>query len=97
MGSMGKSRGTSCRGRHLGVMLGALLLAAPGMAFAGVTPHVNRSHDDVTAIAAAHMRVPAATVPADARVDIDPRLERGTMPGADVSGGGAPLSNVRVS
>jgi hypothetical protein len=78
-------------------MLGALLLAVPGMAFAGVVPHVNRIHNDVTAIAAAHMRVPAASVPADARVDIDPRLERGTVPGADVSGGGTPLSSVRVS
>jgi hypothetical protein len=97
MESMGKSRGTSCRGRYLGAMLGALLLAAPGMAFAGVVPHVNRIHNDVNAIAAAHMRVPAASVPAGARVDIDPRLERGTVPGTDVSGGGAPLSIVRVS
>jgi len=93
MGAMGKSRGTSCRGWCLGTVLGALLLTGPGVAIAGVVPHVNRIHNDVTATGPAlHKRVPVGLLPADARVDIDPRLERGTVPGADVSGGGGPLA-----
>jgi hypothetical protein len=79
------------------MMLGALLLAAPGVALAGVSPPVHRLQDVATSGPALHMRVLAGRILAAAPLRIDPRLERGTVPGAGVGGGGELLANAGVS
>jgi hypothetical protein len=94
---MGKSRVMSRRGQQLGMMLGALLLAAPGVAFAGVSPPVHRIQDVATSGPALHMRVLADRMLAAAPLRIDPRLERGPVPGAGVSGGGEMTAAAGVS
>lgn len=94
---MGKSRGTSRRGRQMAMVLGTLLLAAPGVALAGVTPSVHRIQDVATSGPALHMRVLAGRMLAAAPLRIDPRLERATVPGAGVGGEGELAANAGVS